>query len=88
MYFYFILFKLPKKRPSYRGDRKHSDFITTLSDKIVSVDDFERELHSELEKHYIVSTHSNFDEIFENFTHDKDSGKEFKARTVIESLID
>lgn len=31
--------KLPKKRPDYRKDRKHSDFLTTLKERVV-VEDF------------------------------------------------
>lgn len=44
--------QLPAKRPAYRRDRPHTDFITGLSDKISSIEDFEREIISQTTKHF------------------------------------
>jgi lipoate-protein ligase A len=44
--------QLPAKRPAYRRDRPHSAFITGLSDKIHSIEAFEREVISQTSRHF------------------------------------
>jgi hypothetical protein len=47
--------QVPKKRPEYRGDRSHLDFITKLSSHILTVEDFEQAIRSELSKAYTIT---------------------------------
>eukprot|EP01036_Dinobryon_divergens_P024353 gene24350-32795_t len=75
--------KIPKKRPAYRGDRNHGDFITSLSDKISSVEDFEDALQQELSRHYTVTRSTDFSDILEVPFHKDD---DFKPRTVVECI--
>jgi lipoate-protein ligase A len=44
--------QIPAKRPAYRRDRPHTDFITNLSDKIESVQGFEQEIIEQTSKHF------------------------------------
>jgi hypothetical protein len=74
--------QIPKKRPAYRGDRNHGDFITTLCDKISSVEVFEQTLQNELSQHYAVTRYTDFREILDPFQEADD----FQPRTIMESL--
>ncbi len=47
--------QVPKKRPEYRKDRSHLDFITKLSSHLSSVEDFEEAIRSELSKTYKIT---------------------------------
>jgi hypothetical protein len=46
--------QLPKKRPEYRQNRKHVDFLQPLSRSISSLSALEEGLHSQLETLYDV----------------------------------
>lgn len=46
---------MPKKRPDYRADRNHLDFLTSLKDHLPSIEDFEHRLVSQLHGNYDVS---------------------------------
>eukprot|EP01034_Spumella_vulgaris_P022064 gene22064-28159_t len=46
--------QVPKRRPEYRKDRSHLDFITRLSSHVRSVEDFEQAIRDELAKSYIL----------------------------------
>jgi hypothetical protein len=46
---------MPKKRPEYRADRDHLDFLTTLKNYLPSIEDFEHRLVSQLHVNYDVS---------------------------------
>lgn len=39
---------MPKKRPEYRADRAHEDFLTNLKDHLSSVDVFEEKIEKQL----------------------------------------
>ena len=82
---------MPKKRPSYRGDRPHSDFITCMYDKMSSVEDFESELLQEIQKHYQVTYHPYNSGIYQQHLEQSQlidcAGKAlFEPRTVFVSL--
>jgi hypothetical protein len=46
--------QLPKKRPEYRQNRKHTDFLQPLKNSISSLDDFERGIKDQLTHLYDV----------------------------------
>lgn len=46
---------MPKKRPDYRADRDHLDFLSTLKNHFPSIEDFEHRLVSQLHVNYDVS---------------------------------
>ena len=52
---------MPKKRPEYRADRVHSDFLTTLKDHLPSIEDFESKIEQQLHQNYDVNIIDEFD---------------------------
>lgn len=46
--------QLPKKRPAYRKDRTHTQFLTPLKNKLPSVDHFEEEISRVLNMYFDV----------------------------------
>ena len=57
LFFHFAV-KMPKKRPEYRADRDHLDFLSSLKDHLPSIDDFEEKVKSQLSEHYDVCIRS------------------------------
>ena len=47
---------LPKKRPQYRGDRNHNDFLTKLNKHIDNIDTFHLQIVTALSDEYEVKT--------------------------------
>jgi hypothetical protein len=45
---------MPKKRPEYRADRDHLEFLSSLKDHLPSIDDFEGKVERQLSEHYDV----------------------------------
>ena len=46
--------KIPEKQPAYRENRKHTDFLTTLSNHFTSLDVLESKLEHELKNRFDV----------------------------------
>jgi len=46
--------QLPKKRPAYRGDRPHGDFVARVKEHVPSVEQLETRLIEQLRMHYDV----------------------------------
>lgn len=45
---------MPKKRPEYRADRDHLEFLSSLKDHLPSIDDFEERVERQLSEHYDI----------------------------------
>lgn len=45
---------MPKKRPEYRADRDHLDFLSTLKDHLISIDDFEKKVEKQLSEKFDI----------------------------------
>ena len=43
---------MPKRRPDYRADRNHEDFLTNLRDYIPSIEVFEEKIENQLAKKF------------------------------------
>lgn len=79
--------QIPKKRPEYRGDRSHNDFITRLSSHVKSVDAFEAEIYAELSTRYQMVGDVRGDEEYAQFRAEMDKCKgTFQPRSIIEQL--
>ena len=81
-------FQIPKKRPEYRQDREHQDFLTTLNQRFASVQAFEDRLVQQLESAFDV-THLSPGEVFDmeaslRTTHAANIGK--LIRTQVEEI--
>ncbi len=79
--------QVPKKRPEYRGDRSHLDFITKLSSHVTSVQAFEDAIYDELSKAYDI-THDIRDQAgYEQYKAQLEAVKgNFEPRTIVEQL--
>ena len=49
---------MPKKRPEYRADRDHLDFLSPMKDYMTSIEDFESEVEKQLSRKFEI-THWN-----------------------------
>lgn len=76
----------PKKRPEYRGDRNHLDFLTKLTDHVTSVDAFEESIVNQLEKMFSVTMMKDGGEIQEYKDYLESKKGEFAPRSKIEEL--
>ena len=82
---------MPKKRPDYRADRLHEDFLTNLKDHISSVEVFEEKIENQLAKKFDlcqideINLKSIVEELFFT-TNEKDL--KLLVRTRIESVTD
>lgn len=82
---------MPAKRPDYRADRLHHDFLTTLKDHLPSIDDFEDRIEKQLSMNYDINVCDIEDvEVLIEELYDATSEKDMKllVRTKIESVED
>lgn len=86
--------KLPMKRPEYRSDRSHKDFLLPLHAQLPSKQGFLDDVQASLGKHYQVIQDESLEEdcddldrVFEEYNGKLDeTGHVFKPRTVIEEV--
>ena len=82
---------MPTKRPDYRADRLHHDFLTTLKDHLPSIDNFETRIEKQLGEKYDINVCDieDIEEMVEEL-YETASEKELKllVRTKIESVED
>ena len=76
----------PKKRPEYRGDRNHLDFLTKLSDNVKNVDAFENAIVRQLETMFSVTLMRDGGEIQEYKDYLESKKGDFVPRSKIEVL--
>ncbi len=78
---------MPKKRPEYRGDRSHLDFITKLSSHVSSVEAFEAAIRAELSRSFDI-THDVLDQQgYEQYRGELEAVKgDFVPRSIVEQI--
>lgn len=80
---------MPKKRPDYRADRNHLDFLSTLKNHLPSIEDFEQRLVSQLLENFDVSFTNEEDVkqiVSDLFTSTEERELKLLVRTRIESV--
>jgi hypothetical protein len=82
---------MPEKRPAYRANRPHREFITTLSDKVRGIDDMEAAFVKQLKTRFEVIHHADLQFFEQEFSHlsqiDQDSQKPiFQPRSFVEAI--
>jgi lipoate-protein ligase A len=84
--------KLPSKRPAYRSDRPHHDFLTTLQPFISSSQVFFEQIEQSFECSYIIQREEmegeeTVDQMIDEYNRMEIENKiQFRPRTVIEEV--
>ena len=81
---------MPKKRPEYRNDRAHSDFLTTLQPYFATPQQFQQFIIDEMGKHYSLDSKDTSLEELTAMSEELLKGKSFGdlVRTKIENIED
>lgn len=75
--------KLPKKRPEYRQNRDHSEFLQTLHTQLFSIETFHQQLLQQLQETYVMIAIPSYQ--LEEYIEDlQDLHHEFLPRTAYE----
>lgn len=79
--------QVPKKRPEYRGDRSHLDFITKLSSHVDSVDAFEAAIRAELARSYDITAEVRGPDAYAAYRRQLEAAQgNFEPRSKVEEL--